>query len=349
MENFSKDNIPPQAKILIIKLRSIGDVVCNTAVYSPLKRCFPHAHLAVVVEAASYDLVRDHPDVDEVVCFEKGSLWKQITFYMRQFLKRYDVVIDMHGGPRGALMCFLTGARIRIGNASVRRSFLYNVRLSLKGLPRKHPIDFQVGLLKKIGVVFDREPAPAIHISPENREHAAGILAEHDIGTVDKFCIIHPGARLTDQWQPEKFAHLADYFHSAMGLKVVFTCGPGQEEQVERVMSLVQHARPVFFVTGLQKLAAITEKAQFVLCHNGGYMHLTAALGTPVVALFSWSRPDIWKPPVDHAAALYSNLECHPCTSKTIKPECTHGVPECKGQITEQDVLREIDQLLGHK
>ncbi len=106
-------NIPLKAKILLIKLRSIGDVVYNTAVYAPLKRHFPDAHLTVVVERPSYDLVCDHPDVDDVLCFEKGSLWKQILFYSRLIRERYDVVIDMHEGTRGAVMCFLTRASIR--------------------------------------------------------------------------------------------------------------------------------------------------------------------------------------------------------------------------------------------
>ena len=74
-------NIPQKAKILLIKLRSIGDVVYNTAVYSPLKRRFPDAHLTVVVERPSYDLVCDHPDVDNMLYFEKRSFWKQIKFY----------------------------------------------------------------------------------------------------------------------------------------------------------------------------------------------------------------------------------------------------------------------------
>ncbi len=76
-------NIPPKAKILLIKLRSIGDVVYNTAVYSPIKKYFSEAHLTVLVERSSYDLISHHPDVDEVLCFEKGSVWEQIKFYIR--------------------------------------------------------------------------------------------------------------------------------------------------------------------------------------------------------------------------------------------------------------------------
>ncbi|NIP99193.1 MAG: hypothetical protein GWM98_01325, partial [Nitrospinaceae bacterium] len=72
------------------------------------KRLFPEAHLSVLVERPSYDLVCDHPAVDEVLCFEKGGLWKEAGFYLRLFRNHYDVAIDMHEGTRGAVMCFVT-------------------------------------------------------------------------------------------------------------------------------------------------------------------------------------------------------------------------------------------------
>ena len=75
MEMFPRDKIPENPKILVIKLRSIGDVIYNTAVYTPLKNSFPGSHLSVLVEPASYDIVRHHPDVDEVLCFEEKSFF----------------------------------------------------------------------------------------------------------------------------------------------------------------------------------------------------------------------------------------------------------------------------------
>ena len=158
MKNFDKNLIPPRAKILLIKLRSIGDVIYNTAVYSPLKRCFPDSHLTVVVEPASYDLVKDHPDVDETLCFEKKSLFQQLGFYWRLFTNGYDIAIDMHEGPRGALMCFLTRAPFRVGHKFAKRSFLYNVKLSFEDLKPQYPIDYQVALIRKMGVEFDQSP-----------------------------------------------------------------------------------------------------------------------------------------------------------------------------------------------
>ena len=82
MEFHIKEHIKPDAKILLIKLRSIGDVVYNTEVYGPIKKHLPNAKLTVLVESASYDIVKNHPDIDEVLCFEKSSFLKQVKFYL---------------------------------------------------------------------------------------------------------------------------------------------------------------------------------------------------------------------------------------------------------------------------
>ena len=91
-------------------------MVYNTAVYAPLKRSFPDSHLTVLVEHFSLDIVRHHPGIDQVLCFEKKSWLYQLGFYYRLFANRYDVVIDMHEGTRGAVMCFVTQAPYRVGH-----------------------------------------------------------------------------------------------------------------------------------------------------------------------------------------------------------------------------------------
>ena len=90
--SFPREKLPKNPKFLIIKLRSIGDVVYNTAVYAPLKRSFPDSHLTVLVEHFSLDIVRHHPDIDQVLCFEKKFWLYQLGFYYRLFANRYDVV-----------------------------------------------------------------------------------------------------------------------------------------------------------------------------------------------------------------------------------------------------------------
>ena len=338
--------IPPRAKILLVKLRSIGDVVYNTAVYAPLKKYFPDSHLTVLVERPSYDLVCDHPDVDEVLCFEKGPFWKQVQFYRRLFRTGYDVAIDMHEGTRGAVMSFLTCAPIRIGHRFAKRSFLYNVKLEFADLEPKFPIDYQVALIKKMGVPFDHV-APIIYIAERAKQRAENLLAKNGIEKGDEYCVIHPGTRkVYDQWQYEKFARLVEVIPDKYKLKVVVTCGPGEESQVNSVLKLVQRSQTKYVQTGLQELGAITQGARFALCHNGGYMHVASVLGTPVVALFGVVHPRVWKPLGHQDQVIYKNIECSPCNDRTRKPECYAGDAECKRVIEVEDILEAVERIL---
>jgi len=339
--------IPPRAKILLIKLRSIGDVVYNTAVYAPLKKTFPDSHLTVLVEKPSYGLVCDHPDVDEVLCFEKGSLWKQAQFYSRLILEGYDVAIDMHEGTRGSVMCFLTRAPMRMGNKFAKRSFLYSTKIDFSDLEPKFPVDYQVALIKKIGVSFD-QVTPSIHIPDHARQKAVGFLAEHGIKNGEEYCVIHSGTKkVYDQWQYEKFARLVENIPDKYGLKVVLTCGPGEEWQAESVIKLVRGRQIKYLQTGLQELGAITQGAKFAICHNGGYMHMASALGTPVVALFGVVNPRVWKPLGPRDMVIYKNIECSPCNKQTRKSECYEGDAECKRVIAEEDVLEAVERILN--
>ncbi len=93
-------SLPYKPKILIIKLRSIGDVIYNTAIYTPIKKTWPDAYLTVVVEPPSYEIVRYHPDIDKVLIFDKSTLANQVNFYWNLYKENYDIAIDMHEGPR---------------------------------------------------------------------------------------------------------------------------------------------------------------------------------------------------------------------------------------------------------
>ena len=338
--------IPQRAKILLIKLRSIGDVVYNTSDYSPIKKLYPGAHLTVLVERPSFDLVIDHPDVDQVLCFDKGSLIKQIEFYRQLMKARYDVAIDMHEGTRGAIMCFLTRAPIRIGHKFAKRSFLYNVKLEFSDLNPKFPIDYQVALIKKMGVPFEKV-SPLIQISDFAEKRAKELLVENMIKNGDRYCVIHSGTKkIYDQWQYEKFARLVKIIPEKFKIKVLVACGPGEESQAESVIKLTGNSQGKYILTGLQELGVLTKGAMFALCHNGGYMHLASALGTPVIALFGVVHPRVWKPLGNRDQVIYKNIECSPCNKKTRKPECYKGDAECKKMIEIEDILDAIERIL---
>ena len=346
MPHFEKVKLPRNPKILLIKLRSIGDVIYNTAVYTPLKQLFPDSHLTVLVERPSDDLIRNHPDVDDVLCFQKDSLWQQSQFYLKLFFMGYDMAIDMHEGPRGAIMCFLTRAPYRVGHKFSKRAFFYNIKLEFRDLQPKFPLDYQVALIKKMGATFE-QIAPAIHIADSSRENAQRLLLEKGILPEDSYCIIHPGTRkIYNQWQYEKFAHLADILFSRYGLKIIITCGPGEEDQAQAMIDRIEGTPYTFIMAKLMDLAVITEGAEFAVCHNGGYMHLSSVLETPVIALYGSIHPRVWRPLGKKDVVVYKQLECSPCNHQTRKKECYKGDAECKQIIAVEDILAGVDKIL---
>ena len=344
MLSFPREKLPKNPKILVIKLRSIGDVVYNTAVYTPLKKSFPGCHLTVLVEHFSQDLVRHHPDVDHVLSFDKKSGWSQIAFYYHLFANKYDVVIDMHEGTRGAVMCFVTQAPYRVGHKFAKRSFLYNVKLEFGDLHPKHPIDYQVALIKKMGVEFG-EISPAIHICEQAKMKASELLRKEGFNDQEPFCILHPGAKIYDRWEAEKFADLADRVHAQYSMKILWVCGPGQKNLIDEIIPLIKSASYGFISTDLQELGAITQRAQFAVCHDGGYMHFASALGAPVVGLFGWTNPRIWRPPGTNTIIVSKEIDCRPCNLKTRKEICWNGKPECKSLIEVEDILSAIAEV----
>ncbi len=345
MEFNLKDHIKTDAKILLIKLRSIGDVVYNTAVYEPIKKHLPNVRLTVLVESPSYDIVKNHPSVDEILCFKKTSFIEQFKFYLNLIFNNYDVAIDMHEGTRGAVMCFLSRAKFKIGNIFAKRSFLYNKKINFSDLKPAIPIDYQVALIKKLGIPMEN-PQPVINVSGTWKKSANELLRSKRVDPEKPYCIIHPGARKYDQWQYEKFAEIAEYFFNRFNLNIVLTCGPGELEQVKQLKKCLKKQIPYTFIsTELSILLGITASAKFVVCHNGGYMHATAAIGVPVTALFGLTDYRIWKPLGEKSVALYKTIDCWPCTSKTMKQICWDGKPECKELISTEDVIKSIQQL----
>ena len=333
---------PPKPKILIIKLRSIGDVIHNTVIFSPIKKAWPDAHLTLIVEPPSYDIVRYHPAIDEVLIFDKNTIGKQIKFYWKLFRERYDIAIDMHEGPRGAGMCLLSFAAFKIGHKFAPRSFVYNTKIDFSDLKPKRPIDHQVALIKKLGVAFD-QIQPDVYIPQNIHDQADRLLNEK--GVSDSFCIIHPGARLHDQWQIQKFADLVDVIDQQYGLKIILTCGPGQEEVVKEILGKIENSTCVFIQTGLSELAAVTQRAEFVICHNGGYMHLASAVGTPTIALFGTSNANIWGPLGNNHVVLQHKPESFPTPSTSIQNHNVGKKRNYKERISVEEVLIAINQI----
>ena len=351
LKDFRFHNLPTNTKILIIRLRSLGDMVLNTACYKIVKENLPSCELSVLVESPLQDVISGNPYVDNIIVLDrdkiKSSITNQIRFinYIRK--QGYDIVIDMHGGPKSAIFTLFSKAKYRVGLEDNRRHFVYNIKVKSTSFTTIHSLEYQIRTLKALGCSVNNA-RPYIHISEEDRLQANSLLKEVGISEDDKIAVIAPAVlKKHNEWQPDKFALIADYYQQKRCLKILFASGPNQGSQIKRIgkfmntnfISLAER-------TTIKDLAAISKRSIFLLCHNSGPMHLGAAVGVPVFALFGPSNPTAWRPLGDRHHVFYKSLPCSPCAPHPLKV-CREGDPECKKMISAEEVIKVIDDKLG--
>lgn len=354
--NFTPASLQPDCKILVIRLRSIGDVALNTPVLENIKANLPGCRLSSLVERPCDAVLRGNPFVDEIIVREGKTspqknaalkIARELKFFIELRRRKFDMVLDFHGGPRAALTAFLSGARWKMGHKESPRRWAYNLFVETPNTGgRLHTVKEQLSKLAFLGFRIVTE-TPRVWILEEEREAMRLTLEEAGMGENKPYAVIHPGVLKPHQrWQPEKMARIADYIQQECGLGVVFASAPEQISQVGEIVRFMRsEAHSLAGKTSLRQLMALLAGARFVVCHNGGQMHLAAAAGTPVFALFGPSSPDIFGPVGKGHKVFYKNLPCSPCAPNPKYERCLKGNPECKALITAEEIISAIDEL----
>lgn len=318
-------NIPPAVigRILLIRLRFIGDVVLTTPLIRAVRNQFPHAELVYLAEDGPAAILQDQPELDGVIPFERERLAKapvitRLAAYVRFFRmlrrKRFDLVIDLFGNPRSALLTAATGARYRVGFDVRGRGMAYNVKIRRTGSNRV--TDAYLDAWRTLGfpVVDDRT---CLVVGESSQAWATNWLEAQGLAGHWPIVGLNPGASWpAKRWRPERFAELADTLITRTGAKIVLLQGPNQETFVEATRSAMTGSTTVAPLTTLPRLAALIQKCTVCVSNDSGPMHISAAVGTRTIGLFGPSKPDIWFP--------YPREQGH----ASLRPE----IPACCGR-----------------
>ena len=320
-------------RILLVKPSSLGDVIHAIPTAAALRRRFPAAHLAWLVEEESAGIVRGVPGVDEVIISGRrrwlealragrgvagaaGQFW---ALARRLRAARYDLVVDVQGLLKSAIFVAATGARVRLGLSSGREGSRFACTHVVSAPLDEHAVERYLRAAWALGAPDAPREFP-IAIPPE-----AVREAEHIIGDEARppLAVLHPAARWpTKRWTPEAFAAVGDALADDLGASVVITGGAGDGGAAEAVRSRMR--RPALNLAGrtpLLTLAAILHRAAVMVTVDSGPMHLGAALGTPLVALFGPTAPPRTGP---YGAGPYrvlqaGELPCVPCLSRRCR------------------------------
>jgi len=288
--------------ILLIKPSSLGDIVMALPALSALRRSFPQARISWLIRPAFAALIEGHPHVDEIVLFDRkrfGKAWRNpvvfkdlLSFIMRLRRGRYDVVLDLQGLFRTASLGWLSGCSQRFGPIW-GREFAHHFYTTAVPPQREyvHVVDYYMKLLEAMGV-SDRRVEFVLPAKQDATAAARALLSRHSIEP-DGYAVIIPGsAQVSKCWPAERFAALADRIASDHGLPVIATGSQAEGAMIERIQSLAD--KPIANLAGrtsLPELAEILRSARLVVSNDTGPGHIAAALGKPLVMMFSWSNP----------------------------------------------------------
>ncbi len=352
------------SRILLVRLRQIGDVVFTTPAVHAVRSRFPTARISYLVEPAALPIVEHNPHLDEVIVAPRtrgvAGLREDFALARRLRRQRFDLAIDFHGGPRASLLTWMSAAPMRIGYDVVGRGWMYTHRVARpRALRPRHSVQNQFDLLAPLGI---GPPDPARY--PVEMPVDAGAvravtdrLAAANVPARGRLVVVHVSSNSPfRRWPAESFATaIARLAGAAADRRVIVTAGPSEADAVDRIVAsaraqLDADAAGRILRCGefsLSELRALVENAAIYIGGDSGPLHVAATSKVPIVALYGPTLPVRSLPWRDAAlpgeAVDAGGLPCRPCDQRV----CAPGDFRCLTGIHPDAVVAAAERLLA--
>jgi len=353
-------------KILLLRLRLIGDVMFTTPVIRAIKRAYPGAHLAYLVEPAAEPLVVNNPSIDEVIVAQRSRglrrLLDDMSLARRLRRQRFDLAIDMHGGPRSAWLTWASGARERVGYDIPGRRWMYTrVAERSRELRPRHSVINQWDLLRAIPGWSEDTPSPdrnPVEMTLDARadEKMAARLRAAGVHDDDHLIVVHVSAgNPFRRWPEGHFVDLVVHLAEAGATRrIVLSSGPSDRDAAVRIASVARErlgeAATRIVDLGefdLQELRAVIGRSRLFVGGDTGPLHIAAATSTPVVGIYGptlSARSAPWRPPGPVTMAVeMDGLACRPCDQRV----CAPGDFRCLTKLMPAAVIQAAERALA--
>lgn len=337
-------------RILIIKPSSPGDILHALPVLHALRRRYPSAHIAWLVATTFVDLIEVDPALSEVIPFDRkrfGRLGRSLSVtadflsFVRQLRgRRFDLVVDLQGLFRSGFLAMASGASVRIGFADARElaPAFYSHRIP-RGVDRDvHAVDKNLGVARLLNL-NGAPPDVRLTLTAEDRAAAAQLLATVGVAEGERFAALVPGTRWeTKCWPAERFGELAEKLSEQCSVKSVLIGGKDDEPLAATAIRTAHNrAANLCGRTTLRQVAAVIERAAIVVTADSTPMHMAAALGRPLVALFGPTNPSRTGPYGRMDDVLRLPLNCSPCYFRKLS-QCPYGL-RCMKDLSVEAVF----------
>lgn len=335
-------------KILVVKLRHLGDVLLTTPVFTNLMQSIQRVQIDAFVYEEAKPMLEGHPAIHSLICYDRR--WKKLGLFQRLAKEwrllmmirrnRYDLVINLTEGDRGALAAKISGAKIRVGftpKGRWQKKLYTHVVKHCPGV--RHTVERNLDALRRIGI-FPEETGRELQF------HIGSLAAEsmqQRLGS-SPFVLIHPTSRWRFKcWSIEKMRSLVSHLLQR-GKKIILTSGPDPIE-IEMVEAIAKGFDVEVFAgkITLKEFGALINLSEVLICVDSVPLHLASALKRPVVALFGPTSDATWGPWRNPKARIVSqNFSCRPC----YQDGCGGSkYSDCLQTIPVERVLAAVDSL----
>lgn len=312
--------LPPR-RILVTRLRQIGDVILSLPLIDALRERYPEAEIDYLAETAPAQAAAGHPALRRVLSFNPHA-WPGLPappdLLVRLRAARYDWVVDLYGNPRSALITRWTGAPVRVGpgRRSRRRFYTHLIPPVIEPISA---IDHHLLALQALGVPQPSHPAaPRIHLTAEERAQGAALL-DSLLPPGAARVGLHVGNRWpAKRWPEARFQALLRAL-STIGARGVVLAGPGESALARRVASGAagggKQDAPIVAELPLRKYFAVVAELDALVTNDGSPLHAGPALGVPTVGILGPTVPEIWFPygAEGRHQLLCKEIWCRPC------------------------------------
>lgn len=355
-------------KILLIRLRLLGDVVFTTPAVRALRRAFPEARLTYLVETYAAPIVQHSPHLDDVVVIPLSRGWRRIyedvALGQRLRRERFDIVVDFHGGPRGSLLTWFTRAPMRLGYSVAGRSWMYTTVVERpRALRPRHSVENQWDLLTHLSPAIPPIPDPAadrteMGEAPDAVVRVTAKLAAAGIDAGHQVIVIHVSAgNPFRRWPMAHFVELAVRLGaSAPVRRIILTSGPSEAEAARRIGEEAQArldtaGRRGIILAGeeftLVELRSLLARAALFIGGDSGPLHIASTTDVPIVGIYGPTLPRRsapWRPPgLVTESVDVPDLPCRPCDQR----QCAPGDFRCLTWLAPEAVIHAAERALA--
>lgn len=324
-------------KILVIKLRAIGDVLLSTPVATNLQSFFKNARVDFLVEEFASQVLKNNPYISNVISL---NTHRQNPLSLIHSIRTtgYDLVIDLFANPRSAIITFFSGAPLRVGFPFKWRRFAYNI-ITTPRSSTVHNVEFNLDALRKIGVPII-STTPQFFLKEDDRKFATNFIELNGLRKNEFVTVNIGGGWEVKRWKTDKFISLSKKIISELSLQVVVLFGPAEEEEARTIAQ--QSGSILAPPTTLHQMGAIMKASKLLVTNDSGPMHLAASLNVPTLAIFGPTSPKLQGPYGNLSEiARREDLECLECN----KTSCAIG-NICMTQLDVEFVFDKLNQLI---